>query len=174
MVFVRQRRPKTPASLSTTQTTPRVAMSRQTMTTHSTGYKVMHAIVLSEETYTAQCTWLRQTVHKPMQNTIREFVYCIEEVNAYQKKFPVEEGQMATPLNDLKLKELMFRAIPRKWHLKLTEKGFRRHKLTCQQFLAEIKNVQSVEMQTRAMESKKNKSQKGKHRLNDCAQRGCQ
>ena len=57
-----------------------------------------------------------------MQNTIWEFVYRIEKINAYLKDFPVEEGQMATPLNDLELKELMFRAIPKKWHLKLKEK----------------------------------------------------
>ena len=79
----------------------------------------------------------------------------IEEINAYLKDFPVEEGQTATPLNDLELKELMFRAIPKKWHLKLKEKGVQRHKLTRQQFLAEIKNVQSVERQTRAIENKK-------------------
>jgi hypothetical protein len=98
--------------------------------THEAGYKAMRAIIFPEEAYTAQCTWLTQTVQKPMTLTMQEFIYCMEEINAYLGDFPVEEGQMATPLNDLELKELMFRAIPKKWHLKLKDKNVQRHKLT--------------------------------------------
>ncbi len=124
--------------------------------THAAGLQAIGQMIFPDEAYTAQRTWLQLTVRKPIDMTIRAFVFRIETINDYLPAFPTTSGQVAVALNEMELTELIWRAIPRKWQVRLHDKRIKRHNMTRSQFIAEIETIQAVEMQTKALE-KRNK-----------------
>ena len=66
------------------------------------------------EAYTIQRNWLQLHVRKPLEMTVRNFQFWIEEINTMLVQFSGDRGQKAVRLNEIELKELFWRAIPRK------------------------------------------------------------
>ena len=102
--------------------------------------------------------WLQLTVCKLLDMTVRSFVARMETINGYLPAFPTSPGQPATMLSDMELKELLWRAIPRKWQIRLQDKRVKRHAITCNKFIAEIKMIQAVKMQQRILDKKGQKT----------------
>ena len=65
---------------------------------------------------------------------------------------------MAVSLNDIELKELLWRAIPRKWQMRLTDKSVKRHLISKSEFIDELDTIQLVELQQNALEHKESKA----------------
>ena len=92
---------------------------------HLAGLKAIEAQIFPDKAYAAQRTWLQLTLRKPLEMTIRSFVVRVETINNYLPSFPTVSGQMAQMLSDMELKELIWRAIPRKWQVRLQDKRVR-------------------------------------------------
>ena len=114
----------------------------------------MGKIVFPDEAYAAQRTWLQLTVRKPLDMTVRSFVARMETINGYLPAFPTSTGQPAAMLSEMELKELLWRAIPRKWQIRLQDKRVKRHAITRDKFIAKIKTIQAVKMQQRILDKR--------------------
>ena len=122
------------------------------------GLRAFTLIIFPDKAYSAQRTWMTLIVRKPLEMTIRSFMYRIEQINEYLPHFPGAPGQPAVKLNEMELIELLFRAIPRKWQLRLKDKGIKRHQISRTEYVAEIETVQAVEMQQKLLDKKGQKT----------------
>ena len=69
-------------------------------------------------------------------------------------QLPGNRGQKALNLNEIELKELFWRAIPRKWQVRLTGKLVKRNLISKSDFIDELDTIQLVELQQNAFERK--------------------
>ena len=69
-------------------------------------------------------------------------------------QFPGDRGQKTVRLKEIELKELFWRAIPRKWQVCLTNKSVKRHLILKNNFVDELDTIQLVELQQKALEKK--------------------
>ena len=79
--------------------------------------------------------------------TVQNFQFCIKEINNMMGQFPAEAGTAVATLTERELKELFWRAIPRKWQIRLTDKSVKRHLISKNEFILELDTIQLVESQ---------------------------
>ena len=121
---------------------------------HVMGMNALGQVTFPSEAYTIQRNWLQLHVRKPLEVTVRNFQFRIEEINTMLIQFPGDRGQRAVSLNEIELKELFWRAIPRKWQVRLTDKSVKRHLISKSEFIDELDTIQLVELQQNALERK--------------------
>ena len=121
---------------------------------HIKGLNALGKFVFPDEAYAAQRTWLQLTVCKLLDMTLCAFVARMETINGYLTAFPTLPGQPAAMLLEMELKELLWRAIPCKWQIRLQDKRIKQHAITCNKFIAKIETIQAVKMQQRILDKR--------------------
>jgi hypothetical protein len=86
--------------------------------------KALSTHVFPKNALTIQRQWFHRYLHKRVENSMREFVARINEINAYMEEFPPGFKKSQT-IDDSEMKDLLEFAIPISWRVKMAEHAFR-------------------------------------------------
>ena len=104
----------TQAAMYSQETDANYTLCMQALSTH----------VFPKNALTIQRQWFHRYLHKKVDNSMREFVARINEINAMMEEFPsgFNKSQM---ISDSEMKDLLEFAIPISWRVKMAEHAFR-------------------------------------------------
>jgi hypothetical protein len=100
------------------------ACSQETNVNYIRCMQALSTHVFPKNALTIQRQWFHRYLHKRVENSMREFVARINEINAMMEEFPpgFKKSQM---INDSEMKDLLEFAIPISWRVKMAEHAFR-------------------------------------------------
>jgi hypothetical protein len=104
--------------------TKAVTLSQETEANYTLCMQALSIHVFPKNALTIQRQWFHRYLHKRMENSMREFVARINEINAMMEEFPPSftKDQM---ISDSEMKDLLEFAIPISWRVKMAEHAFR-------------------------------------------------
>jgi hypothetical protein len=79
--------------------------------------------VFPKNALTIQCQWFHRYLHKRVDNSMREFVARINEINSMMQEFPPGFTDKQK-ISDSEMKDLLEFAIPISWRVKMAEHAF--------------------------------------------------
>jgi hypothetical protein len=89
--------------------------------------KCMHSLsihVFPKNALTIQRQWFHRYLHKRIEDTMREFVARVNEINEMMEHFPPAFNKQQM-ISDTEMKDLLEFAIPTIWRVKMAEHAFR-------------------------------------------------
>jgi hypothetical protein len=104
----------TKASTCSQETDANYTLCMQALSTH----------VFPKNALTIQRQWFHRYLHKRVDNSMREFVARINEINTMMEEFP-PEFKKTQMISDSEMKDLLEFAIPISWRVKMAEHAFR-------------------------------------------------